>query len=365
MTEPTTQPDDQSQAPGGEAAAPAAPATSEAPTTYAPPPSPYPPAPGTKTGIRPWMWWVIGGVVAVVAVVIVAVMLFVSLLSGSKGPKDVAEEYLNDIARGDAKGANALARADSSDFLLTNAVLAKAKRITDPAVTGIISSRGSRHAQVEVTYTLAGKTHRDIVELDKDVKGWFVSRGFDYTIPYVSSSIAGFTVAGADRTITHKDFDISVYPGVYTLGAPNRFYDLAGSPTLTIAAGSYDRLELDLTPSAEYLSAVQKQVDAHYEKCATETDFSDLMYCGIDLDSPDNMSAFRSTVAVTIVESPKAKIDDGTSYREFTIGEGAFTAVVTGADYDGKPAKETVSGRAKYISANISIKNGKVVVTFR
>jgi len=372
VTDPTTPPGDQSQAPGGEApAAPAAPATSEAPTAYAaapnpyaPAPNPYAPAPGTKTGIRPWVWWVIGGAVALVVVIIVAVVLFVSLLSGN-GAKGVAEQYLNDIANGDAKAANALSRADASDFLLTDAVLAKAKRITDPAVTRTLSNRGSDQTQVSVAYKLGGKTYRDTIELDKDDKGWFVSRGLVYTLPYVSSSIAGFTVAGADQTITSDDSELSAYPGVYTLGAPNRFYDLAGSPTLTVAAGSYADLKLDLTPSAEYLSEVQKQVDAHYAECATKTVYYDVEDCGIDLSYPANMPASSSTVAVTVVESPKVAVGDGSSYYQFKIGEGSFTAVLTGADYRGNPATENLTGRAGYISADISIKDDKVVVTFK
>jgi len=371
VTDPNTPPSDQSQNPTEEpTAAPAGPAAStapaaapDAPAAYAPAPNPYAPAPGTKTGIRPWVWWVIGGAVALVVVIIVAIVLFISLLGGN-GAKSVAEEYLHDIAKGDASAANKLSRADSSDFLLTDAVLAKAKHITDPAVTRTLSSRSSDQTQVSVAYKLAGKTYRDTIELDKDDKGWYVSRGLVYQLPYVSSSIAGFTVDGAKQTITSDDSEISAYPGVYSLGAPNKYYDLAGSPTLTVAAGSYADLKLDLTPSAAYIAEVQKQVDAHYAECATKTAYYDVEDCGIDLSFPSNMPASGSTVAVTVVESPKVEVGDSDSYYQFKIGEGSFTAVLTGSDYRGNPATENLTGRAGYISADISVKDDKVVVTF-
>jgi hypothetical protein len=218
---------------------------------------------------------------------------------------------------------------------------------------------------VSVTYKLAGKTYRGTIELDKDDKGWYVSRGLTYQLPFVSSSIPGYSVPGADHSLTSKDSEVVAYPGVYSIEAPNKYYELAGSPKLTVAADSYQVKDLKLTPSQAYLDEVQKQVDAHYAECATKTSYYDVEDCGIDLSYPSNMAVSKSTVAVKVDESPKVEIsDDSDSYYQFKIGPGKFSAVMTGSDFSGNPASENLTGEAGYISADIKIDDDKVVVTF-
>lgn len=332
---------------------------------YAAPQNPYAPAPGAKSGFPKWAWWVIGGAVALIIVIIAAIVLFVSILGAGNGAKGVAEQYLNDIAKGDAGAAAKLDRTESGDFLMTDAVLAKATKITSPKVTRTYTGRGSDQTQVQVTYKLKGKSYRDTIELDKDEKGWYVSKPLAYQLPYVSSTIPGFVVEGAKQPVTSEDSEVLAYPGVYTLTAPNKYYELKGSPELVVASGSYTDLKLDLTPSKEYLAEVQKQVDAHYADCATKTAYYDVEDCGIDLSYPSNMSVSQSTVAVTVVESPQVTVNDGSdSYYQFKIAGGSFTAVITGSDYRGNPATENLTGEAGYISADIAVKDGKVVVTF-
>jgi|GEM_PF-1223268 len=334
---------------------------------YAAQPGPYGAPPAKKSPVVPrWVWWVIGGAVAFAALVIVAIVVIANLLGGS-GAKPVAQEYLNDIAKGSASAANKLARVDSSDdaFLLTDKVLGQAQRITAPTVTRTLTSRSSDLTQATVTYKLAGKSYRGTIELDKDEKGWYVTRGLTYQLPFVSSSIPGFSVPGASRPVTSKDSQAVAYPGVYTMKAPNRFYELAGSPKLTIAADSYQMKDLKLTPSQAYLDEVQKQVDAHYADCATKTSYYDVEDCGIELSYPNNMSVSKSTVAVKVDETPKVDIDDSDSYYQFKIGPGKFSAVITGSDFSGNPATENLTGAAGYISADIKIADDKVVVTFK
>lgn len=336
---------------------------------YAGQPNPYAPPAGEKKkpAVPHWVWWVIGGAVAFAAVAIVAIVVIANLLGGG-GAKAVAQDYLNDIAKGNASAANKLARVEASEgenFLLTNAVLGKAQHITAPVVSRTLSSRSSDLTQASVTYKLAGKTYRGTIELDKDDKGWYVSRGLTYNVPFVSSSIPGYSVPGAEHSLTSKDSEVVAYPGVYSIQAPNKYYELAGSPKLTVAADSYQVKDLKLTPSQAYLDEVQKQVDAHYAECAAKTAYYDVEDCGIDLSYPSNMSVSKSTVAVTVDESPKVEIsDDSDSYYQFKIGPGKFSAVMTGSDYSGNPASENLTGQAGYISADIKIDDDKVVVTF-
>lgn len=353
-------------------AAPAAPAPAPVPAPEQPnpytaaQPGAYGPPPSKKSPVVPrWVWWVIGGAVAFAAVVIVGIVLIANLL-GNGGAKSVAQDYLNDIAKGKASAANKLARVEAGDedFLLTDKVLGQAQRIASPTVTRTLASRSSDLTQVSVTYKLAGKSYRGTIELDKDDKGWYVSRGLTYQLPFVSSSIPGFSVPGAEHPVTSEDSEAIAYPGVYAIQTPNKFYDLEGSPKLTVAADSYQLKDLKLTPSKAYLDEVQKQVDAHYAECATKTSYYDVEDCGIELSYPSNLSVSRSTVAVKVDESPAVAIDDSDSYYQFKIGPGKFSAVITGTDFSGNPATENLTGAAGYISADIKIDDGKVVVTF-
>jgi hypothetical protein len=330
-------------------------------------PGPYgpPAAEKKKPAVPVWVWWVIGGALAFAAVVIVAIVLIGNLFGGS-GAKSVAQEYLDDIAKGNASAANKLARLDAGDenFLLTDKVLGQAKRITAPTATRTLTSRSSDLTQVSVTYKLAGKSYRGTIELDKDDKGWYVSRGLTYQLPYVSSTIPGFSVPGAAHAVTSGDSETIAYPGVYTIQAPNKYYKLDGSPVLTVAADTYELKNLKLTPSQTYLDEVQKQVDAHYADCATKTSYYDVEDCGIELSYPSTLSVSSSTVAVKVDESPKVDIDDSDSYYQFKIGPGKFSAVLTGKDFSGNPGTENLTGEAGYISADIKIVDDKVVVTF-
>jgi hypothetical protein len=332
-----------------------------------PQPNPYAPAPGAKRGIKPWVWWVIGGAAAFVVLVVVGIILLFTVILGGNGAKSVAQDYLNDIAKGNATAANKLARIDTDEDanrLLTDDVLGEAEHITNPVVSRTINSRSSDLTQASVTYKLNGKSYRGTIELDKDDKGWYVSRGLTYQLPFVSSSIPGYSVPGAEASITSRDSDLIAYPGVYTVQAPNKYYDIKGEPKLTVAADSYELKSLELTPSAAYLTEVQKQVDAHYAACAKQTNFYDVEDCGIELSYPANLSTSKSTVAVKVDESPKVTVGDKDSLYEFEIGPGKFSAVMTGTDYSGNPGTENLTGEAGYISADIKIADDKVEVTF-
>ncbi|MEO7018233.1 MAG: hypothetical protein ABI067_17115 [Leifsonia sp.] len=285
-------------------------------------------------------------------------------LLGGNGAKPVAEQYLNDLAKGNASAANKLARVklDDKNFLMTDRVLKGAVHLDSPSVERVIGSSSSDLSDVAVRYKLNGKSYRGIIELDKDDKGWYVSRGLTLQIPYVSSSIrAGYRVEGSDSTITSESSDLIAYPGVYKVTAPNKYYVVKTSAKLTVAADVYDFKGLALTPSQAYLSEVQKQVDAHYADCAAKTSFYDLDTCGIQLSYPANLPTSTSTVAVKVVQSPKVTISTDSLY-EFQVDGGSFTAAMTGTTFSGAPGTENLTGKADSFSADIKIDNDKVVV---
>jgi hypothetical protein len=322
------------------------------------------PAPSSKK----WLGWVIGGAAAFVVVLVVAVVLVVVAVNGGGGSaKDVAQQYLSDIAKGDATAANRLARIDKSDSeaaLLTDSVLAKATRISSPSVTGGTSS--SRSGLMNVKYALGGVTYRDSIMLLKDGKGWYVESGLRYGLPMLDSSIAAYRIAGSPKTFSQDDdTDLKAYPGLYTIEAPDQYFTVSGTPKITVAKSVYSAKEPTMVPSAAFLKEVQKQVDAHFDACAAKTDLEDLYDCGIDLGFPQKLDSDTAKVAVTIVAYPAVTAAESRgSGNLFDIEAGQFAGTATGTNYDGTTGTEQLAGKASYLDAEVSIKDGKVVVDF-
>ncbi|MHA7986695.1 hypothetical protein ACX9R5_12910 [Rathayibacter sp. CAU 1779] len=337
-------------------------------------PTPYgiqPPARPRK-GVRAWVWWLIGGVGAFIVLGVAAVVLIV-VLAANSGARPVAQQYVDAIAHGDAKTADRLARVTPStknDELLTDAVLSKAtKRITHVQVTKTVSSRSSDLTYASVAFQLDGKSYHDTIELDKDANGWFVREGLTYHLPALSdssvSSDAGYALKGGDVAVTSDTYDLVAYPGVYTLSAPNEYYTLSSSTDITVAPDAATSISgVKLTPSQKYIDAVQQQVNAHFDKCAALTDYYDIEDCGIELGYTQNVMSSGSSVAVKVTAYPKVVVDDSDSYNQFKLDGGSFTATITGETYDGGQGSESIDAGAGYTSADITIKDGKVTVTF-
>ncbi|QDZ13965.1 hypothetical protein [Humibacter ginsenosidimutans] len=299
-------------------------------------------------------------------------MLLFALLGGN-GAKAAAESYLSALAKGDATSANRLAHVNTAEHdnaMLTNSVLSSAKaKITDAKVTRTASSRSSDLTYVYVTYSLGGTSYHDTMQLQKDAKGWYVREGLTYRLPMLdgssSSSNAGYSVKGSSTAVTVDDYGMVAYPGLYEATSPNQFYTLSESVTVTAAPDAATTIKgVSLTPSQKYVDAVQKQVDAHYDKCATLTDYYQIEDCGIELGFPDNVMITGSKVAVKIGTHPKVSVDDSDSYNQFKLDDGSFSATITGETYDGGTGSEQIEAGAGYASADITIKDGKVVVTF-
>lgn len=369
------------QAPYGQQAPSQQPAQPLQGQPYAAPGQPYPggsygaqPPAGQppRKGMRPWAWWLIGGGAALVVIIVVAVVVAV-VVSANSGAKPVADQYLSAISKGDAKAANQLARVDTSDekdALLTKGVLSNAvKHITDAKVTKLASSRSSDLTYATVTYELGGKAYHSQIELDKDSKGWYVRQGLTFNLPVSTAasaaSDAGYTLKGGDVAITTDNYDVVAYPGVYRAEAPNEFFTLSDDVQVTVAPDAATTLkDLKLTPSKAYIDDVQKQVDAHFDKCAAMTDYYDIEDCGIELGFPDNVMITGAKVAVKVGEYPEVEVNDSDDYNLFKLGDGSISATITGSTYDGGTGSEQIEAGAGYTSADISIKDGKVVVDF-
>lgn len=321
-------------------------------------------------GVKPWVWWVMGGAMVFIALVVVLVVVLLGALNG--GARSVAQQYLGDIARGDAHAAGVLARVDTSDknsALLTNAVLGAAtERITAPTVVRTVTSSSSDLTYVYVGFRLDGKNYRSMIQLDKDSKGWYVEKGLTFGLPYLSDSSAldvGYSLKGATVAVTTDSYQLQVYPGVYALTAPNEYYTLKGTATATAAPDAPSSISgVTEEPSQKYIDAVQQQIDAHFDKCAAMTDYYDIEDCGIELGYPDNVQLSGSTVTVKVGDYPKVAIDDSDSGSLFKLDGGSFSATITGSTWDGGKGTESIQAGAGYTGASIQIKDGKVVVTF-
>jgi hypothetical protein len=328
--------------------------------------APGPAVPGpAKRGVRPWVWWLVGGCAAFIVLVAVGITVLVLVL-GAGGAKPVAQNYLGDLQKGDASAANTLSRTPSTgdNALLTDAVLSKATRITNPQVTGLQQS--SDTAVATVSYRLGGRTYSDQIELQKDSKGWYVVHGLAYALPTLSSDDtgAGYSLEGAKSGISTATAALVAYPGVYTLSASSELFSLQGARTLTVARDAADQIsDVTVVPSKTYIAQVQDQVDAHLKACAAQTDYDTITDCGIDLSFPDNVDTDGSTVAVTISQYPVVELQTGGDLQ-FAVTGGSFSATITGPTYDGGSGSEQLTADDSYLSFTAQVQAGKVVVDF-
>lgn len=331
------------------------------------PPPPGGVAPhGASAKSKKVLVWIIVAVAAFLVLAIGAVVTVV-LLAGSVGgsAKETAQQYLDAIAKGDAKAANALARVDGSDknsVLLSNAVLSKATRITAPTVTKIIHGDSAELVKANVSYKLDGKSFQGTVDVERDDDGWFVARGLTYALPSIPYDVDTFRIAGVADELDRHDTNRVAYPGVYKLLPPNKFFTLSGDKKLLVSRDYRPLGKLELVPSDAYLAAVQKALNAQIDACAVKTVFSEIEDCGLDLGFPSNIPAKTSSVAVTVGEYPVVSAAEGSSTYAFSVDDGAMSAVISGPDYGGKAGTEDITVALTSYGIKVGIIDGEVVV---
>lgn len=337
-------------------------------------PPPYLAAPpvGVPTGVsaksKKVLVWIIAAAVAFVVLAIGAVVTVLLIVNAAGGgdAKAMAQKYLDAIAKGDATTANSLARVDTSDennVMLTNAVLSKATRISAPSVTNVIEGSSSELVLVSVSYKLDGKSFKGTVEIDRDSDGWHVAKGLDLPVPSVPYGVDSFRIAGVDGELDRRDTNRVAYPAVYKLLPPNSFYTLSGNTKLLVTRDYRPIGKLDLVPSASYIAAVQKELNAQIDACAALATFAEVRDCGLDLGYPSALPSSTANVAVAIAEYPVVSAPGKNSTYAFELTDGVMSAVVSGPDYRGNPATEDVTAGLRSYGIKAGVENGTVVVT--
>ncbi|GAB3584901.1 hypothetical protein GCM10027406_32170 [Leifsonia lichenia] len=315
--------------------------------------------------------WIIAAAAAFLVLAIgaiVTVVLLVNAAGGTGGAKDVAQQYLAAIAKGDAKAANALGRVDTADennVLLSNAVLSKATRISAPNVKRFVEGASSELTRVEVAYKLDGKGFTGWLEVERDEDGWFVAQGLEYQVPTLPYDVDAFRIAGVNSALDASDRGRVAYPGVYTLLPPNEFFELSGDTKMLVSRDYRPIKKLELVPSEKYVAAVQKELNAQIDACAAKTVFSEIEDCGLNLGFPITVRSSEAAVVVTVAEYPVVSAADTSDYYEFSVDGGAMSAVASGPDYRGNPATEDITAELTSYGMKVGLEGGKVVVTLR
>lgn len=334
---------------------------------------PLPPAP--RSWNRKLMWGLIGGFggAAVVGIAIAGIALSLHLVGGGGGggARGVAQKYLSALVQGDGKTANRLGRVDLDDedyAMLAPEVFAKAERISSAEIKRDSASSSSDETAFEVAYKLDGKSFHAIIMADLDEKGWFISQGLETRVAAPEYALDSYRLSGAEEAISGMDYGARAYPGVYTLAAPNKYYDVTGKTTLRVSHGNERFPKIELVPNAAFTEEFNAQLKTYFDACVQKTTRDELGECGISFDSPSKIDSGDSHYAAKVVTYPEREVDGddadianrASTWSAVTTGE--FTATVTGTTYSGAPAVEEVKGGATWVSFRAEVVDGKLVI---
>jgi len=244
---------------------------------------------------RRWPAWLTWGkvITAVVAAAVLGVGTYLWTGANVTYPPDQpVRDYFAALARRDTAAAALLAGLSSS--LLSADALAQGYEPPSGLVVGEITYGGAlditrrpnKHiAYVNVTYTLAGKTHQSTIEVFREQEGpvrpWNLGSGTTGLIDVISGHLKTAKVAGASvATLSTKRLGggtsqaIAVPPGVYQIGVPE--HPLLAAKPVTVAVPAQLRpsstvqipLELQLAPGAP--AAVDKATRDWLDQCAKQ-----------------------------------------------------------------------------------------------
>ncbi|MFU8946331.1 hypothetical protein ACLRGF_06310 [Mycetocola zhadangensis] len=216
-----------------------------------------------------------------VLLLVIAVVVINSINTTQYGPEATVKNYLTAISQGKASAANKLvdpgvskgaAALLSDDVLKESKALMKSPKVTD------VTTRGDS-ANVEVSYSIDGTVYDGVLQLSKDGKQgvffdkWKIDKPLLASVYVYTTEGNMVSVNGTDVDFG-KNYELAAYPAAYEIGAPESSFFEAEPQTFVAATGSkavYDSVDLELTPTQELTDAVQEQVNAYLDTCATQT----------------------------------------------------------------------------------------------
>lgn len=226
------------------------------------------------------MWVFVG--VAVVAAVVAGVLVAVNGTNRGPSAGEVAEQYLQHIADGDATAAAALVAPQPEELeglsdpsMLTDEVLGAAtERIRAIVVEAPVGADDSTSVtDVDVSFTLAGEQHDTTISLvrDEDSGQWWVRTALTDRF-IVTQEDPAFLLSGVETpTVDSGEYlPLALYPAVYPVAAiDDTFYETDRDElVITGAPGSVEKVTV--VPNARFSEEVQRQVDAHLDECITQ-----------------------------------------------------------------------------------------------
>lgn len=321
--------------------------------------------PPRRSSARVWILvWVLVGV-AVLSAVVAGVLVAVNGVNRGPSAGEVAEQYLQHIADGEATAAAALVAPQPDEIeelsdpsMLTDEVLGAAtERIRNVVVDAPAGADdASSITSVDVSFTLAGEQHDTTLSLVRDEESgqWQVRTALTDRF-IVTEEDPAFLLGGVEMpTVDSGEFlPLALYPAVYPVAAiDDAFYETDRDElVVTGAPGGVEKVAV--VPNARFSDEVQRQVDAHLDECATQTTWR---VDGCPLSAPLDARTVEVEWIVDTYPTVELLLDG----ELFVAREGAVRAVYTPA---GAAASVTFEGELS-TSGTVEVSGNALVVTF-
>lgn len=238
---------------------------------------------------------IIGIAAGAVALILIAVIAIVVIRMNSVPPSQAAaKNYLEAVARGDAKAALGYAMAPTGDTaLLTDQVLAESKKtapLTEIKIAGEVPGNTNATSRIRVSYKLGSEQVQTIIPVEKSGDAWKVSKAGGelsfslLTIPH--------TVNGVDSTATGTQL---AFPGAYSIKAKSPYVSLNnGKCEASVESTSdFSLVSCTSTVTPEGQTAFRTQAQAVLNACARSTSLN-LTACGVRVIWPSSLGKVKS-----------------------------------------------------------------------
>ncbi|MDO5082779.1 MAG: hypothetical protein Q4D89_05175 [Arachnia propionica] len=212
-------------------------------------------------------------------------------------PKEVVEDYLGAIARGDAEAARALI-VDSTNpdkSLLTDEVLKES--LTRAPMTDITVEEGSgsnlRDA-VKVTYTLGGEVISDELNVNMN------ERKIHYALPHLYLGPVQGLAVKVNGVVPQSDRPL-VFPGSYQVVSDNEYLEVAGENIITRKYSSdHTYTDLKVQVSQAGIDLYREKVVPEVKACLASTQIDPGCEMALSATSNDGATITEGTVVRTL-----------------------------------------------------------------